>query len=115
MKTVCEKYLNGMDRFVTVITTLMVGMAFALTTSVASAAVVKHVNIDNNKDVIEAAVVKAPVASKVEVQKVEKAEVKADSSSGVAVPRVNSSFIRPFGFGFGFNPFFDEEFFGFEE
>jgi len=115
MKTRCAKYLNGMARFVTVITTLMVGMAFALTTSVASAAVVKHVNIDNNKDVIEAAVVKAPVASKVEVQKIEKAEVKADSSSGV-----NSSFIRPFGFGFrpfgfGFNPFFDEDFFGFEE
>jgi hypothetical protein len=94
-------------RLATIISTLLVGMTLVLTTSAASAAVIKHVNIDNNKDVIEAAAVKAPVASKVEVEVVKPEAVKVEAVK----PEQKSKFIRPF----GFRPFINDEFFGFGE
>jgi hypothetical protein len=106
MKTIRANHLNGMARFAAVITALMVGMTFALTTSLASAGEINKVEVVKPK-VVEK--VKVP-ENKVEALPVVKQAVKADSSSG---------FVRPFGFSpfffrpFGFNPFFDEEFFGF--
>jgi len=98
---------QSLIRLSTVISTLLVGMTFALTTSVAAAAVVKHVNIDNNKDVVEAAAVKAPAASKAEVQAVKPEAVKIEAVK----PEVKSNArVNPFFFNrVFFNPFFNEE------
>ena len=114
---------HSLLRLATTLAALLVGMTFALTTSVASAAVVIDINkivFDINKVVI---VKPHPVvnvmqpASKVEVPPVVKPEVKVDSSLGVVRPLGIRPFLaRPFfARPSDFNPFFDEEFFGFEE
>jgi hypothetical protein len=102
MKTICANYLNGMARFATVITTLIVGMTFALTTSVASAGEIKKVVIEKPK-VVEKVVLPE---KKAVVFPVAKEVVKPEAKSDFAVrPFFFRPFFRPF-----FNPFFDVDF-----
>ena len=96
---------HSLLRPATVLSALLVGMTFALTTSVASAAVVNGVFFIVPKPKVVQQVVLPK--SKVEVRPVKQEVVK---------PEVNSRVVRPFGVRpffarpFGFNPFFDEDF-----
>src|SRR5689334_4384291 len=104
-------------RLTTILSTLMIGMPLALTSSVASAAAASNVMIDINKVKINVDKVKiikpnadanvmAP-ASKVEVEIAKPEVVKPE----VVKPEAKSKFVRPF----GFRPFINDEFFGFGE
>ena len=107
MRDFSRIFKNSLMRLATVLTTLMVGMTFAMIASTASAGEINKVEVKkaevNKVEVNKVEVVKPMVVEKV-MPPVENPRVKVDSSS---------DFVRPFGFGFGFNPFFDEEFFGF--
>ena len=101
----------------TTLTALLVGMTFALTTSVASAAVMIDINkvvFDINKVVIvkphPVVNVMMPVKEAV-AHPVVKEAVMPEMKSDAKVRQVKPFFGRPV----VFNPFFDEELFGFEE
>jgi hypothetical protein len=103
---------HSLLRLATVLSALLVGMTFALTTSVASAAVVNGVNgaffIVPKPKVVQ--VVVQPT-SKVEVLPVVKEAVMPQVKSDSKVRQVRPFFARPFFFrSFGFNQFFDEDF-----
>jgi hypothetical protein len=104
---------HSLLRLSTVLSTLLVGMAFALTTSVASAAVVNNVMIDINKvvfDINKVVIVKPHPVVNVMLP-VKEAVVHPVVKSDSGVRQVRPFFVKPF---FGrpvvFNPFFEEDF-----
>ena len=100
---------HSLLRLATVLSALLVGMTFALTTSVASAAVMIDINkivFDINKVVI---VKPHPVVNV--MLPVKEAVMHPVVKSDSRVRQVRPFFARPFFFRpFGFNPFFDEDF-----
>jgi hypothetical protein len=96
----------------TLLTALLVGMTFALTTSEASAAVVKDVKIDTNPFTITINKVKIPIPPTVVTVKLPAIKVGVQAVEQIGVkPESKSRFVRPFGIG----PFFNEDLFGFED
>jgi hypothetical protein len=113
MKGLTSRMRLSLLRLATALSTLLVGITFALTTSVASAAVINNVMIDINKvvfDINKVVIVKPHPVVNVMVP-VKEAVVHPVVKSDSRVRQVRPFFARPFfARPFGFNPFFDEDF-----
>jgi hypothetical protein len=111
MKSVANELKKRIVRFATILATVLVGIGFVLATTPAAASEVNKAAVA--KVVVNKAVLPVKVVLPVEKALVVKAAVLPEAKSDVAVRRVNPFGFRPFGFRPFFNPFVDEEFFGF--